>query len=61
MKAEPEFLSTKQAAEWVGRSARWLYDIRKKPGEGPPCIRIGGHYFYRPQEILAWLRSRRVG
>jgi len=60
MKTDQEFLSTKEAAEWVGRRARWLHDIRFKPGEGPPCIKVGGRYVYRPQEILAWLRSRRV-
>ena len=61
MLADPEFLSAKEAAERVGRSYDWLYRARSKPGEGPPAYKIGGRYFYRPQEIMAWLRSRRVG
>ena len=61
MQPEPEFIPTKQAAERICRSAQWMYEVRKKPGEGPPYYKIGGKYFYRPQEIMAWLRSRRGG
>lgn len=59
MKAEPEFLTTKEAASWVGRTPRWLHEVRKNPGFGPPYFRVGGRIFYRPSEIMAWMRSRR--
>lgn len=61
MPAEPEFLSAKEAAGRVGRTYEWLYRVRSKPGEGPPFYKIGGKYFYRPAEIMSWLRSRRGG
>ena len=59
MQPEPEFLTAKEAAQRVGRPYDWLYRIRKMPGEGPPYYKIGGRYFYRPAEIMSWLRSRR--
>lgn len=61
MKAEPEFLPTKLAAERIGQTPRWLMEVRKYPGEGPPFYKLRGRYFYRPSEIMAWLRSRRGG
>lgn len=61
MQPEPEFLTSKQVAERIGRSAQWVKKIRKLPGEGPPFYKIGRGYLYRPQEIMAWLRSRRGG
>lgn len=61
MQPEPEFISTKQVAERVGRTPDWVKRARKTPGEGPPHYKVGGKYLYRPQEIMAWLRSRRGG
>lgn len=59
LQPEPEFLSAKEAAERIGRSYFWLFRARKVPGRGPPYYQIGGRYFYRPQEIMTWLRSVR--
>lgn len=60
MQPESEYLSTKQAAERIGRTPDWMYRVRKQPGEGPPFYKIGGRYQYRPTEIMTWLRGRRV-
>jgi hypothetical protein len=60
MRIEPEYLPAKSAAELVGRTPRWLYDARATPGAGPPFYKIGGRYFYREPEVMAWLRSKRA-
>jgi hypothetical protein len=59
LKPEPEFLTTKQAADRIGRPPDWLFRARKTPGVGPPFYRIGRQYYYRPAEIMSWLRSCR--
>lgn len=61
LQPEPEFLTAKQAAERIGRSYDWLFRARKTPGVGPPYYKLGGQFFYRPAEIMSWLRSCRGG
>jgi hypothetical protein len=61
LQPEPEFITTKQVAERIGRTPEWVRKIRKLPGVGPSYYRSGGRVLYRPSEVMAWLRSIRVG
>jgi hypothetical protein len=52
-----EFISPKQTAAILGRSYAWLL---RNPGNGPPFYVIGKRRVYREQEVMGWVRSRRV-
>lgn len=30
-----------------------------RPSECPPAIKVGGHVRFRPEDVLAWVESRR--
>lgn len=36
--------------------AAWAYR-----GDGPPFYKVGRHAMYRPDDVAAWLETRRVG
>jgi len=50
------FLNTRQAAHWIGLSARHLERMRRT-GDGPPFRRHGRFVFYHIDELEAWSRS----
>ena len=52
------FLSTRQAADCFGVSARTLERYRGT-GEGPVFYRFGRHVRYRQADLDAWARTRR--
>ena len=57
MTVPEEKLTRKQAAKRIGKSAHWLATRGKCLGV--PCFRIGGTYFYLPDEIDAWWEKQR--
>lgn len=59
MQSESEFITGKQVAVRLGRTAEWVRKARKVPGLGPPWYRVGRRYLYRPQELMSWLRGCR--
>ena len=58
---KPVFLATKEVSARLGRSREWVEEIRKRPGAGPPCYRIGNRYQYPESEFNTWLEKQRVG
>ena len=50
------FLNTKQAAHWIGLSARHLERMRRD-GDGPPFRRHGRFVFYHIEDLETWSRS----
>ena len=55
---ERQYLSTRQAAEWLGLSPRTL-DRYRVSGDGPAFHRFGGRVRYRRADIEAWAATRR--
>jgi excisionase family DNA binding protein len=45
-------------AEYLAVPVRTLYKWRLQR-EGPPCARIGKHLRYSPEEVVAWVDSRK--
>ena len=53
-------LTTKEAAELLGKHHAVLADLRHQ-GRGPKFIRMGGRSIrYRPSDLLAWLEENTV-
>ena len=52
------YLSTRQAAEWLGLSTRTL-DRYRVSGDGPVFHRFGGRVRYLRADLDAWAASRR--
>ena len=52
------YLSTRQAAEWLGLSPRTL-DRYRVTGEGPVFHRFGSRVRYLLADLEAWAKSRR--
>ena len=58
MNERTDYLSTREAAEWLGLSPRSL-DRYRVTGEGPYFHRFGGRVRYRRADLEAWARVRR--
>ena len=52
------YLNTRQAADWLGLSARTL-DRYRVSGEGPVFHRFGGRVRYLRADLDAWAAARR--
>lgn len=55
----PEFLTTKQLAEWLGVSQQSLTTDRYL-GQGIPYIKIGKRVRYTKADVLDFLNANRV-
>ena len=53
-----KFLSTREAAEWLGLSARTL-DRYRVSGDGPAFHRFGSRVRYLAAHLEAWASARR--
>lgn len=53
----PEYLTTPQAAEYVGMSRQW-FDIARVKGDGPPFVKIGRAVRYHRPTLDKWLKAR---
>ena len=58
MSEERNYLTTRQAADWLGLSARTL-DRYRVSGEGPVFHRFGGRVRYLRADLDAWAATRR--
>ncbi len=58
MNDERKYLSTREAAEYLGLSARTL-DRYRVSGEGPVFHRFGGRVRYTRADLDAWAVARR--
>jgi len=58
MNGERHYLSTREAAEYLGLSARTL-DRYRVSGEGPVFHRFGGRVRYTRADLDAWAAKRR--
>ena len=58
MNQETQYLSTRQAAEYLGLSTRTL-DRYRVSGDGPVFHRFGGRVRYLRADLDAWAASRR--
>ena len=57
--AESPHLSARQAAAWLGVSARTLHRMRERGG-GPDHYRFGHRFLYRIEDLECWAAARRV-
>ncbi len=58
MNDERKYLSTREAAEYLGLSARTL-DRYRVSGEGPVFHRFGGRVRYTRDDLDDWAKARR--
>ena len=58
MNDERQYLSTREAAEYLGLSPRTL-DRYRVSGDGPVFHRFGGRVRYTRSDLDAWAASRR--
>ena len=58
MNDERKYLSTREAADYLGLSARTL-DRYRVSGEGPVFHRFGGRVRYLREDLDAWAAKRR--
>ena len=58
MKNERNYLTTREAAHYLGLSSRTLNRYRVS-GDGPVFHRFGGRVRYRRDDLDAWAASRR--
>lgn len=56
---EGPHLSARQAAAWLGVSARTLHRMRERGG-GPDHYRFGHRFLYRMEDLKRWAAERRV-
>ncbi|MGV0952815.1 MAG: helix-turn-helix domain-containing protein [Fluviibacter sp.] len=56
----PTLLDDPQAAEFIGVSPQTLPIWRCTGRYSIPYIKVGRKVRYRPEDLLAWLESRRV-
>ena len=57
--AESRHVSARQAAAWLGVSARTLHRMRERGG-GPDHYRFGHRFLYRIEDLERWAAERRV-
>jgi excisionase family DNA binding protein len=55
---EKPFLTTKEAAVWLGLTRNTLEKWRVK-GSGPPYRKHGRYVRYHRQDLIAWSEARR--
>ena len=55
----PEFLTPDEAAIFINMPTKTLSFWRGR-GEGPPFSPVGRHVRYHVDDLLAWMRERRV-
>ncbi len=54
----PALLTLEQAAEYLATPAATIYTWRtRRPGFGPPAIKIGGSLRYRRSDLDAWIEA----
>ena len=58
MNEERKYLSTREAADYLGLSSRTL-DRYRVSGEGPVFHRFGGRVRYTHSDLDAWAKARR--
>ena len=51
-------LSSSDAAQFLGKSQHWVQVNRKRLGI--PHYKIGGRYYYKQEELEAWLRLNHI-
>ena len=54
--AQPDLVSGPEMARRIGVSRTTLHRLRL---DGCPAIRVSDTYRYRPEDVLAWLETRR--
>ncbi len=52
-------MSVRQLSELLQVSVGTIYDWRMS-GQGPRCIKVGGHLRFDPDDVRAWLNERRA-
>lgn len=58
--ADDDYLTSKEAARFMGLSRSWL-EKRRVFGDGPPYYKIGERrVLYRRAEVVAWLEQHRT-
>jgi predicted DNA-binding transcriptional regulator AlpA len=59
----PDFVSPKEAAAMIGKTWKWLAEMRSrkadKKGLAPPFYKIGGRILYVRSEVRAWRERQR--
>ena len=50
----PEFLTTPEAAQYLGMSRQWL-EIARHRGNGPPYIKLGRAVRYKRSVLDSWM------
>ena len=58
--AGAEYLSTAEAAEFIGLAVGTL-ELWRSRGEGPAHVRLGRRVVYRKADVEAWLDANRRG
>jgi len=55
----PELLTTEEAARRLRVSASYLNKLRMNGG-GPTFAKVGSRVFYQPQDLAAWVETRKT-
>lgn len=50
----PIMVGETEAAKMLGRSRRWLQELRLTGGDAPPSARLGGRVLYRVVDLHEW-------
>lgn len=56
-----DWISSKEAAELIGKTKEWMSRVGRGEGKGPPWYVIGGRFQYDREEVLAWRAAQRRG
>lgn len=57
---DAEWLSPAELGAWLGMPVSTLCDLRKRPGEGPPFLRVGRSVRYHRPDVIAFLEGRKT-
>lgn len=55
---DSQLLDIRQVADRCGVHPQTIHQMRYR-GDGPPAVRIGRKLKFRPEDIEAWIESRR--
>ena len=55
-----ELLTLREAAEYLHRKPSTLYHWRCRKHNPIPCIEIAGRYFYRREDLDAFIRLKKI-
>ena len=58
MAGSSDWLSLEEAAEYLGKSAHWLYQNRVRLGI--PHTRVGGTYRFQKAQLQEWVEQRSI-